>query len=53
MPAHRYRRGGAADRRRCVAKYGLRYNTGSLFRQYLTVMKRILVNTLPPKASVA
>ena len=34
-------------------RYGLRYNTGSLFRQYLTVMKRILVNTLPPRAVAA
>jgi len=49
MPAHRYPEVAPQIQALC-RRYGLRYNTGSLFRQYLTVMKRILVNTLPPKA---
>jgi len=47
MPAHRYREVAPQIEALC-RKYGLRYNTGSLFKQYLAVMKRILVNTLPP-----
>ena len=34
-------------------KYGLFYNTGSLFKQYWTVMARILTFTLPPKKAAA
>ena len=52
MPAHRYVEVAPQVQALC-AKYGLRYNTGNLFRQYLTVMKRILLNTLPPKAVAA
>ena len=50
MPAHRYPEVAPRIQALCE-KYGLRYNSGSLFRQYLTVMQRILVNTLPPKAA--
>jgi linoleoyl-CoA desaturase len=50
MPAHRYPEVAPKIQALC-AKYGLRYNSGSLFKQYLTVMKRILVNTLPPRAA--
>ena len=52
MPAHRYPEVAPQIEALC-RKYGLRYNTGSLFRQYLTVMKRILVNTLPPRKLAA
>lgn len=52
MPAHRYAEIAPQVQALC-ARYGLRYNTGSLFKQYLAVMKRILVNTLPPKAATA
>jgi len=52
MPAHRYPEVAPKVQALC-AKYGLHYNTGSLFKQYLTVMKRILVNTLPPKLQAA
>lgn len=48
MPAHRYPQVAPQIQALC-RKYGLFYNTGSLFRQYLTVMKRILTHTLPPK----
>ncbi len=48
MPAHRYPEVAPQIQALC-RKYGLFYNTGSLFKQYATVMKRILVNTLPPK----
>lgn len=49
MPAHRYAEVAPQIQALC-AKYGLRYNTGSLWKQYGTVMKRIWVNTFPPKA---
>ncbi len=49
MPAHRYPEVAPQIQALCK-KYGLFYNTGSLFKQYLTVMKRILVHTLPPRA---
>jgi NADPH-dependent stearoyl-CoA 9-desaturase len=49
MPAHRYPDVAPKIQALC-AKYGLFYNTGSLFRQYLTVMKRILTYTLPPRS---
>jgi fatty acid desaturase len=52
MPAHRYPEVAPKVQALC-AKYGLHYNTGSLFKQYLTVMKRILVNTLPPRLQSA
>ncbi len=52
MPAHRYPEVAPKIEALCLT-YGLRYNTGSLFRQYLAVMKRILVNTLPPKSALA
>ena len=48
MPAHRYPQVAPKIKALCD-KYGLFYNTGSLFKQYLTVMKRILMYTLPPK----
>ena len=48
MPAHRYPEVAPQIQALC-RKYGLFYNTGSLFKQYLTVMKRILTFTLPPK----
>lgn len=48
MPAHRYAEVAPKIQALCI-KYGLRYNTGSLPRQYLTVMKRILIYTLPPR----
>ena len=52
MPAHRYVEVAPQIQALCK-KYGLFYNTGSLWRQYLTVMKRILTHTLPPKATPA
>ncbi len=52
MPAHRYPEVAPQIEALC-RQYGLRYNTGSLFKQYLTVMKRILVNTLPPRKLAA
>jgi NADPH-dependent stearoyl-CoA 9-desaturase len=52
MPAHRYPEVAPKIQALCE-KYGLFYNTGSLFRQYLTVMKRILTHTLPPKRAAA
>jgi fatty acid desaturase len=52
MPAHRYAEVAPQIQALC-AKYGLRYNTGSLWKQYGTVMKRIWVNTFPPRVSVA
>jgi linoleoyl-CoA desaturase len=48
MPAHRYPEVAPKIEALCK-KYALFYNTGGLFRQYWTVMKRIMVNTLPPK----
>jgi linoleoyl-CoA desaturase len=52
MPAHRYVEVAPKIRLLCE-KYGLLYNTGSLYSQYKTVMKRILTHTLPPKATTA
>jgi len=52
MPAHRYPEVAPKVQALC-AKYGLLYNTGSLFKQYATVMKRILINTLPPRLQSA
>ena len=49
MPAHRYVEVAPQIRALCQ-KYGLHYNTGSLFSQFATVMKRIFVHTLPPRA---
>jgi NADPH-dependent stearoyl-CoA 9-desaturase len=49
MPAHRYPQIAPQIEALCK-KYGLFYNTGSLARQYSTVMKRILTYTLPPKS---
>jgi linoleoyl-CoA desaturase len=43
MPAHRYPEVALQIQALC-RKYGLFYNMGSLFKQYLTVMY-----TLPPK----
>jgi fatty acid desaturase len=51
-PAHRYPEVAPKIQALCV-KYGLFYNTGSLFRQYLTVMKRILTYTLPLRRALA
>ena len=48
MPAHRYAEIAPEVQALCQ-KYGLRYNTGSLWKQFGTVVKRILVHTLPPK----
>jgi hypothetical protein len=47
MPAHRYVEVAPKIQALCK-KYGLAYNSGSLGKQYLGVMKRILLNTLPP-----
>jgi len=52
MPAHRYPEVAPKVQALC-AKYGLLYNTGSLFKQYATVMQRILINTLPPRLQSA
>ena len=52
MPAHRYVEVAPKIQHLCQ-KYGLHYNTGSLFKQYMTVMKRILTHTLPPKKLAA
>jgi linoleoyl-CoA desaturase len=52
MPAHRYPEVAPKVQALC-AKYGLLYNTGSLSKQYATVMKRILINTLPPRLQSA
>jgi len=51
MPAHRYPEVAPAIRALCE-QYGIRYNTGSLFKQYFTVMQRILICTLPPRRAV-
>ena len=48
MPAHRYVEVAPQIQALCK-KYGLRYNTGSLLRQYGTVMKRILTHSRPPR----
>ena len=34
-------------------KYGIPYNTGSFGRQYVTVVKRVLKHSLPPKTQAA
>ena len=52
MPAHRYPEVAPQIQTLCQ-RYGLRYNTGSLWRQYATVMKRILTHTLPPRRNAA
>ena len=48
MPSHRYVEVAPKIQALCQ-KYGLHYNTGSLFSQFATVMKRIFVHTLPPR----
>jgi linoleoyl-CoA desaturase len=48
MPAHRYPEVAPRIQALC-RKYGFFYNTGSLFKQYLTVMKRNRTHTLPPR----
>ena len=48
MPAHHYPAVAPKIQALC-AKYGLFYNTGSLFKQYRTVMQRILSHSLPPR----
>lgn len=50
MPAHHYPEVAPKIEALCQ-KYGLFYNKGNLFRQYWTVMKRIMINTLPPRAA--
>jgi len=52
MPAHRYPEVAPQIQALC-AKYGLRYNTGSLWKQYSTVLKRIFMHTLPSRAAPA
>jgi fatty acid desaturase len=52
MPAHHYPEVAPKIEALCK-KYGLFYNTGSLGKQYLTVMQRILRYTLPPKKLAA
>lgn len=47
MPAHRYPEIAPKIQALC-RKYGLHYNTGSLFRQYMTVMKRIVTHARAP-----
>jgi len=48
MPAHRYPEVAPQIQALCK-KYGLRYNTGSLWKQYVTVVKRIFSHMLPPR----
>ncbi|KIF81868.1 fatty acid desaturase family protein [Noviherbaspirillum autotrophicum] len=48
MPAHRYPQVAPQLAALC-RKYGLHYNTGSLSRQYLTVIRRILAHARAPK----
>lgn len=52
MPAHRYPEIAPKIEALCQ-KYGVFYNNGNLFKQYWTVMKRILVHSLPPKINPA
>lgn len=52
MPAHRYAEIAPEVQALCQ-KYGLHYNTGSLWKQFATVVKRIAVHTLPPKKVAA
>ena len=52
MPAHRYTEIAPEVQALC-AKYRLRYNTGSLFKQFSTAMARILVHTFPPRRAPA
>ncbi len=48
LPAHRYPE--ISDRVQAVCeKYGIHYNTGSLARQYGTVLKRIIAFSLPDR----
>ena len=51
MPAHHYPAIAPKIRELCV-KYGLHYNTGSLWKQYATVMKRILTHSIPPARAI-
>jgi linoleoyl-CoA desaturase len=50
MPAQRYAEVAPKIEALC-RKYGLYYNTGSLWRQYGSVMARIMRYTLPPKSA--
>jgi linoleoyl-CoA desaturase len=50
MPAHRYPEVAPKIQALCE-KYGLHYNTGSIWKQYATVIKRIFIHTLPPRKS--
>lgn len=48
VPAHHYPAMGKEVQAVC-AKYDIPYNTGSFGKQYLTVVKRVLKYSLPPK----
>jgi fatty acid desaturase len=49
LPAHRYPEISEKVQKICE-KYDLRYNTGSFGHQFKTVLRRIAVYSLPPKA---
>lgn len=49
MPAPRYAEIAPRVRAIC-AKYGVHYNTGGFWRQYATVLKRIIVHAWPTRA---
>lgn len=51
IPAHRYPSMSVEVRAIC-ARYGVPYNTGSLGRQFLSVIKRIFRLALPPKKAL-
>jgi fatty acid desaturase len=51
IPAHRYAE--MSPKVEALAKqYGLQYNTGNFWKQYMTVVKRILVHSLPEPRSI-
>lgn len=50
IPAHRYAEMSPKVQAVCK-KYGLNYNTGSFFKQYGTVIKRLWQYSKPPKVS--
>jgi linoleoyl-CoA desaturase len=50
LPAHRYAEIAPRVRAIC-AKYGLPYNTGSFWRQYGSVLRKIFVYALPTRAA--
>lgn len=52
LPAHRYAEISVEVREIC-GRYGLPYNTGSLWKQFGTVLRRILRLALPGRSAVA